>query len=548
MKSNYLLLSIFLISTLLSFSQTESKKYSIDKDGKMIFNIPNNNKLSNTLQDKLGNKALLNLSLVWDNPDYNVSDSELDSWDSRMDMDVDGTVYVVYNEDDFGTTGLQKIAFRKKTLTGEWTEPIYIDKGGEIGGRNNHSPAIATSPNGDLHSIYNVWAYENMRNYLGYSYYDASEGEWSDGIQLSTAGGSIDHNYYHHDIYSTDDNLPVVIWGFDNRENEDYEEVYMKYYDGTNWSDDIIISTPSDHLNARYPYITSIGNHKAMIIFVEETENTNQYESELRYRIYDENTHSLTALLPIPQSQYKYYYESRHINYDIAQKDDNSVIIPIWQNNATTSSIHHDTIKCFIYDIAEDVFTLSGHQFINETNGIENKNISVDCNSQGECGIIYSDTYLQTCNFIEFDEILGFSDVQVFNQEDRLSGDKPDCKFDAAGNLHVVWPDIRFDLPGSAVERDIFYEMGTNITSHTTSFPAKYDINVYPNPSNGIINIDLPENISNSTVIVTDITGKIVYQQEVDNHAVINLHIERGVYLIRFIFNDKSAVSKIVIN
>ena len=465
MKQKILLIAILLLSISISFSQSESfEKYITDTDGKLYYSDTEKEISEIIDKNKLNKNLIRNLSIIWNNEDYDISDNKnADSWDPRIDVGADGTLYVVYNDNHAGT-GLQKIMFRKKEPSGDWTEPIYIDKGGDIGARNNHFPAVAVSPNGDIHSIYCVWAYENTRNFIGYSFYDASEDEWSDGVEISEAGGSVYHFDAHHDIYSTDNNLPVVIWGFDNRENEDYEEIYMKYFDGTSWSSDIIVSTASDNLSASYPYMISIGNNEAMIIFEEENGNPNEHE--IRYRIYDETTHTLTAIQTIPQTMYN-SGESFTVKYDIAKKDNENAIIAIWQN--PNSSPYKDTIKCINYDIATEVFVMSDHKFINETSGSFPKHLSVDCDSEGNCAIIYTDTYPKTCNFIEFDSVSGFSEIQVFNSEDLI--DSPECKFDSDGNLHVVWPDLRFDIPGGYVEREVFYEMGTNIeNTYTVTF------------------------------------------------------------------------------
>ena len=694
MKQKFFLLSIFLLSITFSFSQTEGEKYIIDKDGRMSLNYT---KKENFVKAKLINKLVRSLSIVWNNPDYDVSDNEaVDSWDPRMDVAADGTTYVVYNDNHAGT-GLQKIMFRKKDTEGNWTDPIYIDKGGIIGERNNHFPAVAVSPNGDVHAVYNVWAYENVRNFIGYSFYDASEDTWSDGQEISTAGGSVSNNNYHHEVYSTDNNLPIVFWGFDNREDENYEEVYMKYFDGTDWSDDILVSTPSDNLSATFPFVTSIPNNKAMIVFGEKTGNPDE-EKVLKYRIYDEVLNTMTPIQTIPQTIH--YLNSSRFKYDIAQKDNDNVIIAIWENRG--SSPYNDTIKCINYNISTDQFVMSDHKFLSTTTGFWPKHLSVDCNSDGECAIIYTDTYLDNCNFFEFDEATGFSEVQVFCDEDVMAGEYPECKFDAAGNIHTVWADLRFDPPGGYVRREVFYEMGTNIeNTHTITFvvtesdettpiedaevtfysttqntnasgeidfdyilPGTYtwtvskagyetetgeitvtqnetvevslniatysvtfivtdessnpvedalvdfnsiaqntdsngetifenilygtytwivsdvnyetetgsidvaqdeiievsldpyivdikfidnEINIFPNPSNGLINIVLPDNISQSKVTVTNVTGRIIEQKTVNNQDKINLQVEKGIYFIKFIFNDKSVVSKIII-
>ena len=618
MKQKKLLIAILLLSVSISisFSQSESSEKRItDINGKIYYSDTKKEKPEIIKRNQSNNKLLRNLSIIWNNEDYDISDNQnADSWVPRIDVEADGTIYVVYNDNHAGT-GLQKIMFRKKEPAGDWTVPIYIDKGGDIGARNNHFPAVAVSPNGDIHAMYNVWAYENYRNFIGYSFYDASEDLWSDGVKISDVGGSV-YSKAHHDIYSTDNNLPVVIWGFDNRENEDYEEIYMKYYNGITWSSDIIVSTASDDLSATYPYMVSTGDNKAMIIFEEENGILN--EQELRYRIYDEITHNLTVIQTIPHTKYN-TADSHSIIYDISKKDDENAIIAIWQDPG--SAPFTDTIKCINYNILNEEFAMSEHKLISEITGNYPKYLSVDCDSDGNCAIIYTDTYLETCNFIEFDSLSGFSEIQVFNSEGII--DPIECKFDSDGNLHVVWADLRFDIPGGYVEREVFYEMGTNIeNTYTVTFivteadgitpiedaevtfysntqntspdgeiafsyilPGTYpftvtaegfnnynstytvtadagqtvavhltetisineltasEISIYPNPSNGIFNINVEKNFN---LKVFDITGKIIKTQVLSGSSILEINTA-GVYFLRFSNNKTTVVQRVIV-
>ncbi len=180
MKQVFFIICVIILSTTVLFSQSnKSENFVTDEYGKIYYsNIDSNDQSVFSNYKQLKSKPLYLTSIIWNNQDYDISENPtVDSWDPRIDVGLDGTIYVVYNDNHSGT-GLQKIMFRKKIPSGDWTEPDYIDKGGEIGTRNNHFPALAVSPNGDIHAIYNVWAYENTRNYIAYSFYDASEDLW----------------------------------------------------------------------------------------------------------------------------------------------------------------------------------------------------------------------------------------------------------------------------------------------------------------------------------------------------------------------------------
>lgn len=68
--------------------------------------------------------------------------------------------------------------------------------------------------------------------------------------------------------------------------------------------------------------------------------------------------------------------------------------------------------------------------------------------------------------------------------------------------------------------------------------------NIYPNPSNGIITIDIDVN---STVTIYNITGQMVYNQSIDGKTSIDLsNFEKGTYLV-VLKNDRDEISKQVI-
>mgnify|MGYP001413183844 CR=1 FL=1 len=73
-------------------------------------------------------------------------------------------------------------------------------------------------------------------------------------------------------------------------------------------------------------------------------------------------------------------------------------------------------------------------------------------------------------------------------------------------------------------------------------------INVYPNPSNGEISIDIAD-INAYNLSVLDILGKEVYSAKInDSKFKINLsHLEKGVYLIELKNNLTKLSNEIII-
>lgn len=70
--------------------------------------------------------------------------------------------------------------------------------------------------------------------------------------------------------------------------------------------------------------------------------------------------------------------------------------------------------------------------------------------------------------------------------------------------------------------------------------------NLYPNPSNGIFNIAVQDNV---TLEVYDLTGKLVFSQDnINNSTQINLSfLHSGIYLAKVTGNESSQTQKIVI-
>jgi len=78
---------------------------------------------------------------------------------------------------------------------------------------------------------------------------------------------------------------------------------------------------------------------------------------------------------------------------------------------------------------------------------------------------------------------------------------------------------------------------------------ADFGINIYPNPSSGLFNISYSNNVENVEVIISDITGKVIYS-EIHNSNINTIDLtskSTGVYLIKFNFNNQSIVTPIII-
>jgi PKD repeat protein len=75
------------------------------------------------------------------------------------------------------------------------------------------------------------------------------------------------------------------------------------------------------------------------------------------------------------------------------------------------------------------------------------------------------------------------------------------------------------------------------------------DISVYPNPSAGLINIDLPNNGKNSLIQVISVSGQVILERQAHNDLEeIDLRsFEKGIYLVKVMGEQGTAVKKILL-
>ncbi|MES2560921.1 MAG: T9SS type A sorting domain-containing protein [Bacteroidota bacterium] len=79
------------------------------------------------------------------------------------------------------------------------------------------------------------------------------------------------------------------------------------------------------------------------------------------------------------------------------------------------------------------------------------------------------------------------------------------------------------------------------------------NVSVYPNPANSQLTVLFEAQSANSTVVMTDITGKQVYNQEVESSSFTNHTIDvsiftKGIYFLSVVNGDSRSVQKIIIN
>jgi PKD repeat protein len=77
------------------------------------------------------------------------------------------------------------------------------------------------------------------------------------------------------------------------------------------------------------------------------------------------------------------------------------------------------------------------------------------------------------------------------------------------------------------------------------------DINIYPNPSEGVFNISLPGNQQRMQMSVTDVSGQIMYSQNIGENETLSSFdassLAKGIYFIRFVSDEMNEIRKIVV-
>jgi hypothetical protein len=121
---------------------------------------------------------------------------------------------------------------------------------------------------------------------------------------------------------------------------------------------------------------------------------------------------------------------------------------------------------------------------------------------------------------------------------------------DSSNNIYIVGitylNNMSSDLPSYIfiAKVDTVYPL-LNIDINTLD-----QVNIYPNPSSGLFNIDLPSNFNQkATIIVCNVEGKILFTSNVtQKHNEILLQgIKPGLYLVKILIKDKIYFKKLLI-
>ncbi len=93
---------------------------------------------------------------------------------------------------------------------------------------------------------------------------------------------------------------------------------------------------------------------------------------------------------------------------------------------------------------------------------------------------------------------------------------------------------------------DVFYQVGDLSINENI---AAEKIELFPNPFENVLNIKLEENFSYTTLTISDISGRIVYQKGLQNSESLlilqDLNLQSGIYFLKLSDHYKSITKKI---
>jgi hypothetical protein len=75
-------------------------------------------------------------------------------------------------------------------------------------------------------------------------------------------------------------------------------------------------------------------------------------------------------------------------------------------------------------------------------------------------------------------------------------------------------------------------------------------LNVFPNPANGIVNVSLTQELGNAEVEITSLSGQLVLSETIEstNNASIDVSkLETGVYILKLAADNRVGIKKLVI-
>lgn len=122
----------------------------------------------------------------------------------------------------------------------------------------------------------------------------------------------------------------------------------------------------------------------------------------------------------------------------------------------------------------------------------------------------------------------------------------------SVSNLPIfIHSSLWFGQIGTSVPPRNDYTLVLSLDSKTSSL-SKEELsasNIYPNPTNGLVNVTLANDVANAEVTIVDAMGRIVLNTSIDNGAAqIDVSsLDKGTYFVKIAADDKFATKTLVI-
>ena len=98
---------------------------------------------------------------------------------------------------------------------------------------------------------------------------------------------------------------------------------------------------------------------------------------------------------------------------------------------------------------------------------------------------------------------------------------------------------------------DSLYQLDIGLIISSSTYDLKYKpFNIYPNPSNQLVNIALKVKFKNTNVSISDITGRIVQNIAVENKDFLEIYLnptQKGIYFLNIKADQYSYRHKVII-
>jgi hypothetical protein len=215
----------------------------------------------------------------------------------------------------------------------------------------------------------------------------------------------------------------------------------------------------------------------------------------------------------------------------------------VWETSPKPPNGNGSTAFYGILELSDSSFVAAGNQF--DTDSLtwgRYEGLVVKMNQNG-------DTLWRKLYRIPGMDATG-TDFRIFDIRPTSDGG-----FICAGTVYPAFPDtgtqdmwlLKIDSNGCA---DTACTLITSLPNTQNSQLNTNSLAVYPNPTNGIVTIELPKESTSGSFRLLNINGKEVFNQNLNSSAnqIDVSHLSKGIYFYRYRDNKQGYAGKLVIN